>query len=359
MTQEFQTSTKCGQCGTPIYLGCACISTSPDQEKNVEVQEHAKKGVAELKSLLQNKEFVQKFVNLHTSEEQKEIDKIGQELSKEVSKYLMELKNQKALYNLGRENDDINTVKKELKKEWGQAVRNVQSVEFEDQTYELEEGKNSNLMKELERKARTAEWEEKMQQAKTSLSEAIDREKAKITAIEKELLERDEDPKLLAALNVWGRSPDSLNNRGENGKGYNAGVIHYFEYRASKSKAGRFNNEKIPFGVEGFIQYSEWLQAILNNPSKDNSAISELTRFTDNEGQERLIVLAHDTLIVCFKNTGEDTRVISSIPDKKKSKKMYEKAVETELSIAVDKDSRLNKLAEGRKIAEQWESDNM
>lgn len=357
-TNEQQPNLTCTVCGTPAHIGCDCTNDSPHfQEKKLEakeVLEYAQKAIIDLKELLANQGFIEDFTSLQTREEKEGLDTAEKEPETSAIGELRTLKELQALRDLGREGEDLTNVKRELKRAWGDAIRAVDSITYEGVTYPLKDGSNQALLSLLTEKHKTDEWKKQVDSALLAFEEGIKRERARLHTILEELVERENDPRLIAALNVWGRSPNSTNDRGANGEGYHAGVTHYFEYRRSKEKAGRYKQEKTPFGIEGFIEHTDELQELLQDPTVNNKKIKKLSRIKDNSEQERLLILTDDALVVCFQNAGEPMRVISHIPQNKGGEKAFEKAVRKELEINPEEDTRFNKLGEGRTEVESW-----
>src|SRR5579872_2998077 len=84
-------------------------------------------------------------------------------------------------------------------------------------------------------------------------------------------------PEFQAALDVWGRSRNMKEDRGEDDRGYHAGIVHYFEYRAGSGKTKRYlEGEYERPSIQGFIEFSQELGSLINNPHPDNNNAIEV-----------------------------------------------------------------------------------
>lgn len=173
-----------------------------------------------------------------------------------------------------------------------------------------------------------------------------------LLSLRNEFAERKDDSEFLKALEVWGRSPNSRGERGQDGEGFHAGIVHYFEYRAvGRSKARRLNNSGPP-SIQGFIDFSSYLQSLVDRPDpRSNTAIKTSAQVVDEQGQRRLLLLTQgDWLVVGFQRLGDRMRVISAGAEEKPER--FEKRVREELEGFPDKDTRLNRLGHGRVLVQ-------
>jgi hypothetical protein len=155
-----------------------------------------------------------------------------------------------------------------------------------------------------------------------------------------------EKQELLDALDAWGRSPDAEGNRGQDGKGFNAGVIHFFAYRGNGEKNGRYRNEKEPFSLQSFINNAKKLRGLIemNTDDTDYGAIIK-----DEKGQKRLLILTKKgELVVGFQRVNEPMRVISVYP--KQNLSIIERKIREELSPPLQAKQRLNELGGNRQL---------
>ena len=173
-----------------------------------------------------------------------------------------------------------------------------------------------------------------------------------VFAIRNEVALRKDDPTLWEAFGVWGQSPNASCGRGPEGKGYNAGVVHYFEYRAvGRNKARRLNN----FGdlnIQGFIDFSLYLQSLVDQPdSRINTAVGKSAQIRDEQGQRRLFLLTQGNwLVVGFQRLGDRMRIISAGIEEKPER--FDKRVREEVESLPEKDTRLNRLGHGRVLVQ-------
>jgi hypothetical protein len=177
--------------------------------------------------------------------------------------------------------------------------------------------------------------------------------KGEVEKLRAELDKYDTNPelktKLIAALDVWGRTRNASGQEGEDRQGFHAGVVHYFEYRASESKTKRYlgGEHKRP-SIEDFIKFSEGLKKLIDNPDPlQNPLVTHAARIGDEMGQSRLRVLTQDHfLVVGFQKAGDRTRVLTAVSNISGSK--FQEYVDTELNMKSYQDTRFNKLGNGR-----------
>lgn len=146
---------------------------------------------------------------------------------------------------------------------------------------------------------------------------------------------RKDDPKLITALEVWGRSPNHANERGVDGRGLNAGVIHFFEYRAFQDKSGH-NRESL--SLDNFITRSQALAALMTNPH--HAATLE-----DENGKQAFTLLtASGELIIAYKEANQPSfTIVTVIPGQNES--ALQRRIKEEIETPVEKKSkRLNYL---------------
>ena len=104
-----------------------------------------------------------------------------------------------------------------------------------------------------------------------------------------ELEARSHDPELTAALEAWSTSPDSTRDRAHDHKGYNAGLLHFFEYRGAQKKRARFDLIEEPPTVDGFIAFTNRLIDILEH-RYDPDIPQQVAIFEDSVGNQRTYI---------------------------------------------------------------------
>lgn len=120
----------------------------------------------------------------------------------------------------------------------------------------------------------------------------------------RELDERRADPELLEAAALWANSPDSQDDRGPDGQGYNAGLIHFFEYRSVLAKIRRFRDLGEPMSADGFVAFSHRLYNELMNSAL--STVNQHVVLEDSDGNRRFYTLCPTgEFIVAFQRTHE------------------------------------------------------
>lgn len=308
---------------------------------------YEQQGVAELKQLLKNPMFQKGFIEVQTASQQNQLSAVYKEMDRAVEQSIKPLIEAQAATALG-----VTSIEEGRKygKKWGEALRSVSEIEInlengEKRKMSLEEARrffSSNIAK---------KFEPQLLEAQEALSNAEKAEKERLASLEAELEKRKNDPQLLDAMGVWGRSPDSSGDLGTNDQGYHAGVIHYFEYRANAEKNGRYKNIEDKISIDGFIAFSNRLKSFLDNPNPQNNAeVRKGTIIGDEQGNRRLYVLTNKgEFIVGFQNAQnqEPMRVVTIIPGR--SDKDYANAVSAELEGRNER-NRLNRLQGKRDI---------
>lgn len=340
---------------TTDWMGSGSTYVTEQDEMLKQPHNQREEGVAEMTNLLADPAFKERFVRVQTVVEKDQIKGVIDESKKNVEARLKPLIEVAAAEKLG-----VATVEegRKLGKGWGEALRSVAEVRSETgELIPIEDtpgepgGEPKKGAKSLIKNQIRPELEAKMAQAQQNLQEAEARQKQVLATLAQELKAHSEDPALLDAMDVWGRSPDARGNRGARGQGLHAGVEHYIEYRDDQGKNGRYKDiEPVP-SIDGFIQYSNRLKGIVNNPNPAvNPDVQQAALIGDEEGQRRLYALGKTgELIVGFQKPGEEAmRVVTVIPGQ--AEKNFQKAVQDEANNVRLSTSRLNELGEQKKI---------
>ncbi|MBT7736452.1 hypothetical protein HN709_02085, partial [Candidatus Peregrinibacteria bacterium] len=306
--------------------------------------------------LLGSAEYRDGVIRLRTAGEREAISAVKAGVETAAKKRLNELKSASAMAALGE--TDIKTAQRRGK-EWGMALKAVSEVSLdvdgEVKTVSVGEALNVLTAEGMKEKA------EEIATLESSLVDAEVRVNALLDGIAADLEVRKDDPEFQAALAVWGNSPDSKGGRGVDEKGFHAGIIHYFEYRASKEKAGRYKREADgAFGIDGFIEHSKDLEAYVQ-PGADLKSMPEVQNFarlTDENGRERLLLSTDRFTISAFKWEDQDSLGIITVlpnsnPDPKgKNAKRFEKMLMAEIKNTSNDKGYLNHLGEERRLVD-------
>lgn len=145
--------------------------------------------------------------------------------------------------------------------------------------------------------------------AEAALEKARHSAEERLAAVIGELQDRANEPALLAALDAWTTSPASDRDRAHDGKGYNAGLLHFFEYRGAKTKYGRFELIDEEPTVDGFIEFTNRLVAALDRRLTPGPG-EQVAVFEDDEGNSRVYILLpgeKGEFIVAFQYADEAT----------------------------------------------------
>lgn len=287
--------------------------------------------------LLQSQDFRDGFIEAQTQAEQETHDQVEAEARSEASKLARAEIEQFAAHQLGMSVEEA----KKLGKEWGQAVKaaggtvsestggkTLQEHLFDSHLIAIQTNEG------YQTKSKVAE-----QQLETAKTEAASR----VDTLLQELEAAKNDPGFLQAAAAWANAPDKSGDTGQDGQGYNSGIIHFFQYRADVAKSGRFKVMEEPLTVDGFKQFTDKLSADLkaigSGATENQEAILE-----DSDGNQRVYILRPDgDLIVAFQAAGETEPRITSLVVRQDAKG-FEKNVATTLG-GKDK-GVLNKLGE-------------
>ncbi|HSX27683.1 MAG TPA: hypothetical protein VLG25_02780 [Patescibacteria group bacterium] len=262
--------------------------------------------------LLHSPGFEARFVTLHTAAEVAELQAARDRLDTDANQQARAAVRLIASQELGL---DIATAQR-LGGVWHETVMNVSRRPVDDTTslslkkYLFEQYRDLAALSDVFHQRVAAAEAEVELVARTKLGELSD--------IKAELSERRNDPSLLQAAALWANSPDSQDGRAEDGQGYNAGLIHFFEYRSAAAKRRRFRVMDEPVTVDGFITlshrlYRELVDPVLPEPNR--RAVLE-----DSDGNRRLYVLCpNGEFIVAFQSCGEPlprmTSMINQVTD--------------------------------------------
>lgn len=150
-----------------------------------------------------------------------------------------------------------------------------------------------------------AEKEEKLKALHDSLTDAQNRSSQSLANLIEAVESRKDDSELIKVLAVWGRSPNHANERGSDDGGFNAGVIHFFEYRAFPDKLG--HNRQDNMSLDGFINRSQAVDSLVNSPETVKPVISKSHTLRDETGkQARYLLTNAGELVIAYKEAGTE-----------------------------------------------------
>ena len=307
-----------------------------------------------LTELLNNDEVCDNIIKLSTSDERVAVDNLKKSAKKVAKKKLLELKNITALNLLGE--TDLN-VARSKGKEWGMALNSVTHVDVtvdgEIQTMSVDEASEYFYQIEIN------ELETQVADLNLVLQIAEEKNRNLLNTLKEELKSRQNDPQLLDALSIWGKSPNAKGERGDDGEGFHSGIIHYFEYRAYKDKVGRFHNESEgALSIDGFINYSTRLKPLIQTGADLSSMpeVESFARFSDEHNRERLFIMTTDGTIVAFRSENDDMlkikTVLANSSKARKNIKRFEKMVKAEATEIDNPHNYLSFLGKERQLIE-------
>lgn len=333
-----------------------------EMRTEAETNSEVKQALTLLESLVNSIDFETAVATIHVRKYENRVTEIQSTIE---STARIKLKDKKALeeqtaVDLLNEDrtekyPDVISAQRVLKGDWPAALKRAQVYLSEMNPTLMVEG-HLVAYNEADGKIR-AELEERYREDKAAAYAEIDAQRIEIVqqfeALKEELVTRAADPELHAALDAWGRSPNTAGEWGEDEKGFHAGVTHFFEYRCNKEKAGRFYGKdgttkpKHELTLDAFIAFTKELDACIKEPRpSQNPDVQKSTLIGDDAGQRRLMVFtSHRLFLNAFQRPGDRMRIITAIPQDEKS---YDKAVEAEVNPKEAK-RRLNALGDNRK----------
>ncbi|OGI57206.1 hypothetical protein A3B85_01600 [Candidatus Nomurabacteria bacterium RIFCSPHIGHO2_02_FULL_37_13] len=186
--------------------------------------------------------------------------------------------------------------------------------------------------------------ETKLAEANRSLLQATEIQTQNLNQLKEEL--EQPTPELVEALNVWGRSRNVRGEYGSDQKGFNAGVVHYFEYRAHVGKNKKRFKPENTLSIESFIDYTKKYQSFLENPNPATNPQIKTTRLLEDlKGNRRLYILTKEKeFIVGFERTGEGMKILSVFLEQNTQK--LNKVADDELNSTEKSQTRFNRLEE-------------
>lgn len=331
-----------------------------ESAREEELSPEQARAIAYLENLAKSENFRDGFVreSVRAAEENvaTRVKEVAAEKDRRVAEYsrrAKELAGETALalanQEMGANFADPEEAAKALKKDWsGYLARAMADVRllYNDEEYSLEE--ISSLIAQEVRE----EFGPVLQQAEDEVEVVRKNALRDFAAFQQSVDASKDSPDFLRALDVWGVSPDSKDQRGDGGTGFHAGIAHYFQYREDKAKSGRFAEGR-PMTIEGFVNFSNELRDLLAEPRPEiNERIQESHLFTDNEGGYRLMALTKDGMFIsAIQNAGEAMKVVTG--NQKYNEKKWEKDLAAELDPEKTK-GRLNQLGVKRREA-NWE----
>ena len=165
--------------------------------------------------------------------------------------------------------------------------------------------------------------------------------KSILQSIQNEFENRKNDLDLSEALNSWGKSPNHDGDR-KDGGGYNAGVIHYFEYRAYKDKRG---HNKDNMSLDGFIERTRYLSNLVN---KQNLVGVKKTETLEDKSGKRVKYLLTDggLMVIAYSEAGQPFKMVTAILGQNVN--TVTERIKTEINTPPDikKGKRINYLGE-------------
>jgi hypothetical protein len=307
-------------------------------------------GIGELDDLLNNPSFREGYIQVQTKDQRDAIIGLDKKVNEAASRQAQLIIEREAAASLGMSVEEA----RKLGKDWGKKLQEIRSSTISiknpantSETLETLSRGDYYTRLALDREKQNPDYFAHRESLDSDLNKAVAQREEELSRLTAEFGLRRDDPHLLAALKVWGRSPNAQGEFG-GGDGFNAGIIHFFEYRANLEKNGRYKNDQTTVTLDGFIEYSGRIKNLIEDPNPTNNPnIQKSSLIADENGQYRLFVLTKEgQLLVGFRRHGEIglPRVITIMPGQ--DEKRFDKAVSDELTAA--RPGRLNNL-EGKR----------
>lgn len=162
-------------------------------------------------------------------------------------------------------------------------------------------------------------------------------------------------PALMRALETWGYSPNAAGDRGPDGQGFHAGIVHFFEYRIIGEKDWRFFRKDGRYkpanelSLLAFVEFTQNLRRLLEDPDPDvyPDEIEASALIEDDLGQRRLFIFTcFGECINAFARPAKPLQVITIYPMDGKG---FLNAVQKELTPPPG-EKRLNLLSPQRRL---------
>ncbi len=281
-------------------------------------QKKGEVAITETQTLFTDEAFREKVVDNNVLDEARQKNEAKKSIEVRIQDQLKPLIEKEALASLGLA--DVMEARK-LGKKWGDALKSVSEIT-------LETGNNKERLALSEARARLqasysnreTETGKALVEAEARLDTAKDAVRGRINSLREELTTRSMDPSLIEAFESWGQSPDVTGSFGPNDSGFNAGLVHFYQYRGNQEKNGRYRNRNQDFSLDSFISYTESIQNLIKNhdPEVNKEVVSSFV-LHDKSGQKRIFVLTKNgDLIVGFCRPQEDGfKIVSVVPGRK------------------------------------------
>ncbi len=327
---------------TPIDSWCQQLSCPEhtQSEFTAEGLKCAKRGVEELSALLDSHEFRDRFLNTQSHRETAEVHRVEDAIDEAlIFKIKIRAEREERLAA------GASLHKKEVKA--AARLRNV--VSYKSLTYDTSD--RAQLLKLREAVAKdNAHYSQKRSSSLQVRATRIQHVNETYERLTREFEEMKEHPDFLRALEMWGRSRNAVGDR-NGGRGYHAGVVHYFEYRAYSGKNKRYQNDNLDkFGIQGFIDFTNAVRHIVR-PQKSASPEYGVL-FRDEQNRKRLIARTESCLVIAFQHAEQPLRLLSIQPNKPgwQSREKVIERIKRELGPDTE-DKRFNRLGKNRSLA--------
>lgn len=278
-------------------------------------------------TLLQGGDFRARFTAVHTQSELAVLANLEPEARAEAERSAKQEVKEFAALRIGA------TVQaaKQLKREWQELINEAKALklDFTNGLTLQEYSTQYHLANILNSEAYAA----KTRQAREALAAAEGEARAWLDGLYEDIEAHRHNPRFINALNAWLTSPDSTTDRGHDGLGYNAGLLHFFEYRGALHKRRRFHLMDEPSNVEGFMDFTERLVEELERVSDANSK-HQAVIIGDTEGNQRIYILLpgiKGEFIVAFRKADQAEPKLTAMFNRV-TQQSFERMVEAVLS---------------------------
>lgn len=296
----------------------------------------------ELIDLVCSPKYRSRFAQVRYAASKHELSAIKKKVEKRLFRPLI-------LAQLGINPSDYQSFENSLKKSVQDRCHHVSTVSYQGSGFSLKSEADRMALRQL-LIANNPKLHNLFSQAENAFEEARNTALEQLRSFYYELGQFTDLERLISALDVWGQARNSQKET-NSGYGYNAGVIHYFEYRASANKNRRFKSDSFKeFSLNNFMELSETFAKLLTGQPSNRTLVSRFD-IADSEGRARVFIKTDKELLVGFKHINQRLKLLSFIPNKPgwEGERRDEALVERELNPS-EEETRFNRLGANRRL---------
>ena len=265
----------------------------------------------QFRETLESPKFIDGYVGIKTAAEQQALSDLQKKIETAGKRKISAMKDSLACEQLG-----VSSVEEGRKKgkEWGATLKAIEEkMMTRGVTDETGEVVGLDTWSAQMIKSVADDFALESEAAEKTLKAATEAYHAEITGIKEQFEVALKDLNFQQALEYWRESPTKF---GATPDAYHhSGLVHFVEYRTDSEKSKRIDKLPEGFSPRGFIDYTERLRAIVNNPRSEE--VEEAVSYQDTSGRQRLLILMKDGYYISsFRDAPtEHWRMITYVPD--------------------------------------------